>query len=179
MKDVDKVLTELTAYKRQLEGKLILWERVKRATKKNGGEFANLAKNFIGASVIQPSYSLRDDRRLQVSGNVPVWTTDEIEIVPLVKYFKDFDVPEDRIIDEPMLENYFVLTVDEIFDRIEKRKEQIRQEIKDYEKQISMARNVYNTFTEKIDSALRELSEECGANSSLYYLCREYMKTAY
>ena len=136
--------TNIKTYRNAIE----VWSKVKRVSKKDGSDFANLGKNFINANVTKP-YSWSDELQISVSHcyGDGGYTHDSIDI-------------EDKD------------TVDVIFNKILNRIEMYKKYISDYEKKLS---NIDYVFDE-VDRAMEELTKfakDCGFSS--YEIC-DYIK---
>ena len=177
---LDSITTELNKRLDEVETKIKAWKAVKRVTKKDGSDFAVLSKNFDGATLYDSNCHLYPSKKITVCGwtKYSGWITDDIHSTGTVAYEKNRTVSEDRIIKESMIQPYYYKTVDEIFEDIEHRIKFYEGEKAKYEADIANASKVFGTFKEKIDSALAEMKASCAGNG-LYYLCRDYMHSAY
>lgn len=178
MRNIDELKTTLKKDIDKAETLLHAWEAVERVTKKDGGDFAALAKNFKNASVYDSGYSLVATKEITVSGwsQFSGWISDKIENREIARYSKR-TVSDDRIIKETCLEPYFYKTVSEIFEDIETRKEQLKKQIADYKRDLENAKKLFDSFKTAIDAALVEMKTNCTQHT--YYLIRDYMKSAY
>lgn len=119
------------------------WKNVKRVTKKDGGDFANIGKNFLNATVGQGNPW---DKTLEISveyrcGNRYVY--DSIEI-------KNDD------------------SIEDVFEKINKRIILFTQYVEEEEKKINNAKNVFN----EVDRTMKELLKFCKENNfSAYEIC--------
>ena len=126
------------------------WKNVKRVTKKDGGDFANIGKNFLNATVRQRYIW---DKTLEISvgyhcGNG--WTYDSVEI-------KEGD------------------TVEDVFEKINKRIILFTQYVEEEEKKINNVKNVFN----EVDRTMKELLKFCKENNfSAYEIC-DYIRDNY
>lgn len=170
----------LESYISEYESKIQLWKKVKRVYKKDGSNFKVLSKNFENAKIQNKTYSSYEDPEMIVSD----WTqsagyiSDSIDLRELVKY-SSLKPDEDRIIKVPYLEPYFFLTVDEIEKKIAATIKLYETHIEEYKKQLAICDKTYDQFKSAIDNALSDLRKSAGNNTSLYYMCRDYMKRAY
>ena len=176
---LNEIIERLKGYKKDYENKIELWKRVERVKKKNGDDFSVFSKNFKNASITPSVASIRPDYEIRVSGNIDgVYTNDYFEIYPCVKHYHGH-VSEDRIIKESFLEAYFIMTIEEIFEEIERHIKVYEEYINDLNKQIENAGRIFEEFSTTIDNALKTLKTDAGNDSSLYFACREYMTRAY
>lgn len=174
-----EMIDQLKEYRRDAQYKIELWRNVKKATKKDGSPFSALSKNFVNAEISPVSYSIRPDFEIIVSGHIDgVYTRDYFSIYPCVNTYKK-PVSDERIIKETLINPYFKMNIDEIFETINDRILYYEKHIKELNTQIDNAERVYTEFTEAIDNAVNKLKADAGVNTSLYFACRKYMETAY
>lgn len=173
--------------KRIEEQKTLLeaWEKVERATKKDGSNFVALAKNFKNATIKNNEYVLRPSKKIHVYGITKnnKYVDDSIETNELVKYAKRH-IDADRILKESYLEPWYEKTVDEIFEDIEERKETLRKNIKNFEEEIKISEKYYNMVNihlESIHNILNELSVKKPNSNflSLRYALEDVVKNHY
>lgn len=130
---------------------IIAWKNVKRLSKKDGSDFANIGKNFTNANIIK-KYSWGDELYIQVyyyyaSGG---YAHDDIEI-------KDND------------------TVNDIFNNINKKIVLYEKYIKSYTDKLTSSERVFD----EVDRTVSELLKFCKDNGfSSYEIC-EYIKDNY
>lgn len=126
------------------------WKNVKRVTKKDGGNFANIGKNFLNATVRQ-KYIWDKTLELTVDyrcGNS--YTYDSVEI-------KNDD------------------SIEDVFEKINKRIILFTQYAEEEEKKINNVKNVYN----EVDKTMKELLKFCKENNfSAYEIC-DYIRDNY
>jgi len=126
------------------------WKNVKRVTKKDGGNFANIGKNFLNATVRQ-KYIWDKTLELTVDyrcGNS--YTYDSVEI-------KNDD------------------SIEDIFEKINKRIILFTQYVEEEEKKINSVKNVFD----EVDRTMKELLKFCkGNNFSAYEIC-DYIRDNY
>ena len=176
---LNDIIEKLNKSKNDYILKIELWKKVERVTKKDGTEFAVLSKNFKNARIVPATVSIRPAYEIQVNDFVSGrYISDYFDITPIVRYYAG-DVAPERIIKESFLEPYFNMNVEEIEKEIKRRIDKYTEYVKDYERQITEAERVFSKFSAAIETALKELKEEAGDNSSLYYQCREYMTKQY
>lgn len=126
------------------------WKNVKRVTKKDGGNFANIGKNFLNATVRQ-KYIWDKTLELTVDyrcGNS--YTYDSVEI-------KNDD------------------SIEDVFEKINKRIILFTQYVEEEEKKINSVKNVFD----EVDRTMKELLKFCKENNfSAYEIC-DYIRDNY
>lgn len=175
----NEMIEKMQRYIKEYEFKIEMWEKVKRVSKKNGGDFTVFSKNFENAS-IEPALSvLRPDYEIVVYGRLNGNSIkDYINICPCVKNYKKAVDPA-RVKSETLIEPYFNMTIEEVFEAIQEQIEKYRVYICDLKRQIDISEKVYTEFTNAIDNAMKELKEAAGKDTTLYYSAREYMEKAH
>lgn len=144
------------------------WSKVTRNYKKDGQPFADLAKNFSGVSVYNAKYTLQSGvKELTVctQSQKNGWISEYIETSELKKYTK-LNPSEDRIIKESFLEEYFLLTPDELSEKIEAKKEYHAGRVAELEKAIKENAKDNKTaekLLEAIDAALAKVSPDAAS----------------
>ena len=136
------------------------WESVERAHKKNGGDFADLSRNFTGAKFVR-EYSetyLYVYFRTKSEG----YTYDFITLG---------DSPYSK---RPALDTADAIEK-AITELITKYKERLACDIR----QAEIAEEVATPFINAVNSALATVKEKAGDDTTLYYACRDYMKSIY
>lgn len=187
MKSVQSVKDYLEKCMREHEAKAKLWKKVTRLKKKDGSDFKTLSKNF-GNAKIYANYMQRNV--IGVNGWVnnkyvedkwlnDKYIEDEMDIWEYADETK-LNLEEHTVIKEAAWSRaYIYLTADEIWEKIEKQIKFHEQKVNEYREQLAKADKVFTEFAEAIDAALIKLKEKAGDHTSLYYQCREYMKTTY
>ena len=142
----EKYLTNRQSYLNAINA----WKNVKRATKKDGGNFANIGKNFLNATVKQ-KYPW--DNTLEVSidyrcGNG--YTYDSVEI-------KEED------------------TIEDVFEKINKRIMVFTQYVEEDEKKANSVKYVFD----EVDKTMKELLKFCKKNSFGAYEVCDYIRNNY
>ena len=106
------------------------WQNVKRVSKKDGGDFAIISKNFEGCKFCEKGYGLRSVKEKDIcvftSAEGCGYIDDRIDDQEMVRYSKR-SIDPSRIIKESYLEAYFVKNADEIQEDINKRAEYWKQ----------------------------------------------------
>ena len=136
------------------------WESVERVHKKDGGDFANLSRNFTGVRFVR-EYSetyLYVYFRTKSEG----YTYDFITLG---------DSPYSK---RPALDTADAIEK-AISELIAKYKDLLARDVK----QAEIAEEVATTFIDAVNSALATVKEKAGDNTTLYYACRDYMKSIY
>lgn len=162
------------------ENKIATWKAVKRQRKKDGGDFANLSKNFEHAWIStningQPVIMVRCSYNM-FEGKSYGGYTDELNIFE----YDDKKTSGRKLIQTSSWSRpYYIYTVDEIFKKIARHIKHLEEQNEEYKKQIEVADAVFHRFSSKVHEAFDELNKMTGDRSSLYYACREYVKTIY
>jgi hypothetical protein len=170
-RDLEDIKNELTKRLNESRNKLALWQSVKRVTKKDGGNFAILNKNFEGARVEQEyssvylkaaTYYLPEAERKAISHFR--WTSEEIYIA-----YRD---------DE--------LTPEIVSEKIAGRIEQLKKHITEYENELAAVEDIFKKYDEKLAVFYQELKADCeqfrddtGSTSALEYMIEDYAKSYY
>lgn len=161
MKTLEDIKKELTSTLKEHEALLQAWNNVNRLYKKDGSSFSVLSKNFEKAIIENESYSLYPAKVVKVfvccGGK---FYKEEINCTQLVKYSKR-KVDGSRIIHESCLEDRYDLTVDEIFEEIELKKEYHKKHIEELNKQLDMAESYYKQVTDKMEEVKNILDGLC------------------
>lgn len=180
------VRSKLEGYLEEAETKLALWKDVKRLTKKNGEDFARFGANFDGAKVFTESWS--DYEEIQVSGRTPSgkWISDKIELEP--KADENTDPERVTKLYHYSYERYH-LTVDETFEKINKRIRYYEIEADNYRLELMHSEALYNFTVNTIDAlyneALKEIVEAGYKPTynidtpSMLYIIKEMLETAF
>ena len=178
MKNANEIKKNLEKYIAEHEAKAAWWKKVERLTKKDGSGFKVFSKNFKNAR-IYANYMQRNVIAVGGWVNGSGYIDDELDLWEYVDH-TELNPEEHTIIKEsPWSREYFYLTVDEVFAKIEKRIQMHEKYVKEYKEQLEKTESVFKEFAEAIDKALATMAEKAGKNSSLYYQCREYMERAY
>lgn len=145
-RDLEDIKKELTRRLNEARNKLALWQSVKRLTKKDGGDFATLNKNFDGARVEQQyssvylkaaTYYLTESERKQIPHIA--WTSEEIYI----GYMDDEYTP------------------DKVFEKIAGRIEQLKNHIAEYENELAALEDIFKKYDAKLAEFYQELKTDC------------------
>ena len=174
MKDLKNIVKELENRIDEHEALLEAWKRVKRLYKKDGSSFSILSKNFENATIQDESYSVYPAKVVKVFiGHEGKYYNEEINCTQLVRYSQR-KVDESRIIHESCLEDRYNLTIDEIFEEIELKKEYHKKRIEELNKQLEMAESYYKQIIIKMEEIKTILDTLCdkhgdGENIDLRY----------
>ena len=138
-KIAEKYLTNKQSYINAINA----WKNVKRVTKKDGGNFANIGKNFLNATVKQ-KYPWDNNLELAIDYHCGSgWTYDSVEV-------EEGDAVED------------------IFEKINKRIEVLTQYAEENDKKANSVQYVFN----EVDKTMKELLKFCKENNfSAYEVC--------
>lgn len=141
LEDVKRIYKDRMEY---TSNQLRLLERVTRNRKKNGEDFSIFEKNFNGASIVKKDY----------------W--DGYAVVGSV-----LESPEYSQQVEVSLSNE-ALTVDEVFQDIEREKEKLRQRKETMYKVLENLEDVYNYAIEKLVDIEKEAQKKLGKDGDLF-----------
>lgn len=122
---------------------IVAWQNVKRATKKDGSDFANFDKNFVNATIRREYSWVKPSLKVDYQQSGGSWTYDTVEI-------EDND------------------SVNDVFVKINERIKLLRGYVADDERK---ARNAEQVFKE-VDRSMVELTKFCKENGfSAYEVC--------
>lgn len=171
-RDLEDIKKELTRRLNEARNKLALWQSVKRLTKKDGGDFATLNKNFDGARVEQQyssfylkaaTYYLTESERKQIPHIA--WTYEEL-------YISNSEYNE--------------LTPDKVFEKIAGRIEQLKNHITEYENELAALEDIFKKYVAKLAEFYQELKTDCERfrndpeyKSTIEYMIEDYAKGYY
>ena len=184
MRTLEDIKKELTSTLKEHEALLQAWNNVNRLYKKDGSSFSMLSKNFENATIQDESYSIYPAKVVEVficcEGK---YYNEEIKCTQLVRYSQR-KVDESRIIHESFLEDRYNLTVDEIFEEIELKKEYHKKRIEELNKQLEMAESYYKQVFIKMEEIKTILDTLCdkrgdGKNIDLRYDLEEVVHEYY
>ena len=138
-KIIEKYLTNKQSYINAINA----WKSVKRVTKKDGGDFANIGKNFSNGKVKQ-KYPWDNALELSIDYHCDTgWAYDSVEI-------KEED------------------TVEDVFKKINNRIEILTQYVEEDDKKANSVQYVFN----EVDKTMKELLKFCKENNfSAYEVC--------
>ena len=174
METLEDIKKELTSTLKEHEALLQAWNNVNRLYKKDGSSFSVLSKNFENATIQDESYNIYPAKVIEVficcEGK---YYNEEIKCTQLVRYSQR-KVDESRIIHESFLEDRYNLTVDEIFEEIELKKEYHKKRIEELNKQLEMAESYYNQVTDKMEEIKTILDTLCDKHGNMENLDLRY-----
>lgn len=178
MKDLEMIKKEIEEKRQYNKDCLEAWENIKRLSKKDGSDFSSLSKNFNGLKVIKEIHSLfPEERELTIyfksNGKCE---SDSVSNVEMVRYSKR-NVDKSRVVKEQYLEARYLLTINEIFENIECKKNQLKANIDKYTKQFENIDNKYKELKEKLSSVKSFLMIEKERDLALYYTMQELVKS--
>lgn len=161
MKTLEDIKKEFAITLKEHEALLQAWNNVNRLHKKDGSSFSILSKNFENANIQDESYSIYPAKVVKVficyEGK---YYNEEINCTQLVRYSQR-KVDESRIIHASYLEDRYNLTVDEIFEEIELKKEYHKKRIEELNKQLEMAELYYKQVLIKMEEVKTVLDTLC------------------
>lgn len=158
------------------EAKIKLWQNVARKTKKDGSDFQNFSKNFENAEIIVKygdQYIQVSDYSQRIGGEFVV---DDFRTRQIVKYFKNWEIPQDRIVKVPYLEPYFDMTPDEIMEYIKVVIDKYKTWIAEYQDQIKKLDVVYDHVDNVLSDLMDYVRKNTGNNTHLYYEMRKFIQ---
>lgn len=141
LEDVKRIYKDRMEY---TSNQLRLLEQVTRNREKNGEDFSKFEKNFSGASIVKKDYW----DGYTVVGSVPEG----------LEYSQQVEVS---------LSNE-ALTVDEVFQDIEREKEKLRQRKEAMYKVLENLEDVYNYAIEKLADIEKEAQKKLGKDGDLF-----------
>ena len=170
MNDFNNVMEKLEYNKQDTIARLEAWKKFKLVYKKDGSHFSVFSKNFECASV--GKYSIIEDSEhpyLTIHYNVNArYETEHIEI-----YFYLDELPETderrKEYKPQFVRQTVAMNFDEIENKVKSHIEFLENQIKSYDKQIEIAKSVYDTYMSKVTEAKNELLKNCGDKNTLYY----------
>lgn len=174
----EEIRNKLHGYISTYEAKIELWQKVTRNTKKDGTDFQNFCKNFVGAKIETGGIH---DRDITVFGHRVIdsrmeWIEDKISTdLNVEDYVKIFErQPEEtRIIRETLIKDYLYLTPDETMQMIKRQIAIYQERITDYQQQLELLDNAYDVIkgkTKELYDTLKAVSGDLGMYyNSLYY----------
>jgi hypothetical protein len=160
---VRELTNDLNYHKYFLE----LLEKVEIKRKKDGTHFANKNQTFVNGKVIIKSYNDSNHPSFEVSG---ICSDGKYRNYDFDAYLYIDDMrrknPDDIRIQgiensSGYLRNTYLLTTDEIIERIEKEKKRQKEYIANYEKQINASKEIFDEIAEKLDVLKNTIYENC------------------
>ena len=181
MKNFNDVMKELIDDKADLEARLEVWNKFKLVYKKDGSHFSIFSKNFESAKI--GGYSVIEDAdhpylTITYYTTNNGYRTDHIQIFFYLDDLPETDERRKAYIPQFMRQTV-TMTYDEIVTTVKDYIENLKSQIKDYERQIDIAETTYNNYMNKVTEAKNELLKACGEKDSLYYLTLKCFNTEY
>lgn len=174
----EQIRAKLEKYISEYKAKIELWQHVERITKKDGTDFQNFCKNFVGAKIETGGIHDRDivvfDHK--VINSRMEWIEDKIStdlnVEDYVRFFSKHP-EEERIIRERIIKDYLYLTPDETMQMIKRQIAIYQERITDYREQLEMLDNAYDVIkakTKELYDTLEAVTGDLGMyHNSLYY----------
>lgn len=174
----EQIRAKLEKYISEYKAKIELWQHVERITKKDGTDFQNFCKNFVGAKIETGGIHGRDivvfDHK--VINSRMEWIEDKIStdlnVEDYVRFFSKHP-EEERIIRERIIKDYLYLTPDETMQMIKRQIAIYQERITDYREQLEMLDNAYDVIkakTKELYDTLEAVTGDLGMyHNSLYY----------
>jgi len=176
---LEKELREAIAFKE-------LWESVTFPTKKDGTPFANMAKNFDGATYRKKEHGWQShEYELRVSAHVEGsgYISDSLDAYNLVDYLTDEKMLAKKENYQPkqrLLKQAYKYDLDDIKQAILDRIDYLDERITSLTFQIELAPIAFATFRQDYGDAIAKLEETCQAkDSTLYYAVLDTVKDRY
>ena len=135
----------------QTEARIKNWESVERKHKKDGGDFANIWKNF---DKLHEGYVYSNDREIKIYGSYPIYSLGEDSM-----YVKNED-----------------FTPDGIEEAIKNRIEYLKQHKEVIRDNLGLMDNLYDETMEAMAKIYNRVEEVAGNRTPLYYIMREAIK---
>ena len=172
---IKKLENSLDYYQTELD----LWGKVSRNYKKDGKSFENLSKNFNNAKIQQENYEPSDYKEICVYGRDKKGYCQTYSIK--CYEYEETEYTKTKIEYETWRKPIYILTVDGIFDRIQKRMDFDRERIDNLQKQIEIAPHLFEevsncltTLEDVLENGTKSVSDKYGT-SSLRYALRDYI----
>ena len=187
IRNYDELLNRLENSRLYHENFLFLLEKVEIKRKKDGTHFQNKNQTFVNGRIEIKSYSDSFHPSFVVSGRGKdgKYTSYDIDA-----YIYEEDLPKD---DErrkmckssaSFMKKTYIMTTDEIIEKIEKEKERQKDYIKNYTKQIEESKKLFDMVSEKVQE-LRDCIKEGTKQfrdsvfpSSIEYALSDYVKSS-
>lgn len=171
--NLKKVLEDRkTDYQRQLEA----WQEVRRVSKKDGSDFAAKSKNFINAKYEQSydvySFQLRINYYDSTGSyrNSTILCYENIDI-----YCKDERKRNAAVYCDPCSYPKYLLSVDEIFEKIEEKKQWLIEQINKVDFELQEIETTENEANQLLNNVLDFLKKH--KNDELQYILQEEIQS--
>lgn len=170
-RDIEKIRKDFEEKIAEHSAAIAAWKAVERQTKKDGSDFASLAKNFKNARLQARAICGND---LAVGFRVGYkYETDKINITRTVQ--RNEDTTGRQLVKEPGLYPYYTLSVDEIFCRIEETIAWHEKTLAEYNEAMKKLEETFTNFAMTINAAINATK----ANTPIYYACIDWLHDAY
>lgn len=137
------------------------WNEVEHLTKKDGSEFKNISRSFSNCS-IEYDYIGRPQIKIVTWTVKNEWCEDHISLYDTYSAYGKNKYPDESYdMGGGVLSKYHVLTVSEIMEAIEAKKQLLKKWIEEKEKALKESEKLYYKYTEKMKALYNELYEEC------------------
>jgi len=158
------------------------WKAVTYATKKDGKPFANIAKNFIGATYGRRTYATYSyESELYVTARAgSKHISDSINAYEYVRYMKPEDLRRKKK-QNYLNDDIYILDFADFQAAIQHRIEKLTENANDLKAQLEKVDAAYNQFTDEYKAALSNLKANLSAgrsdyNSEPYTLIRDLVQ---
>lgn len=180
--EIENIIKKLERAITEEEAKRDAWKAVKIVTKKDGKPFAAFAKNFDGARVTFPAYSLGGEKELTVTTWNPAtgYISDAINLYEVLNAYarneKAEEKPENIKRNGPGVADYYVYDVEDAVAAIAHRIAYYEDVIEENKKALATARATLDKFFTLYYNALADLKEKA---APLYYEARSAAANIY
>lgn len=187
VRNYEEILKTLESDKMYQVCFLELLENIQIKRKKDGTHFANKNQTFENATYTGDMKDTIMHPELKVSGRDKNgnWRTYSINCYLFVEDMPKDDIRREKAIEASCLKSTYILTTDEIIEKIEEEKERQRSYIANYEEQIRKSKVIFEEVEKKVQF-LKDLiktttyefrnDEKKLYPSSLEYALKDYVK---
>lgn len=180
--EIENIIEKLERAIREEEAKRDAWRAVKIVTKKDGKPFSVFSKNFEGARVTFPVYSLGGGKELTVTTFSPAtgYISDAINLYevlsPYTRNEKAEEKPENIQHNGPGVADYYIYDVEDAAAAIARRIDYYDNDIEKKKSALATARATLESFFTLYYNALADLKENA---APLYYAARSAAANIY
>lgn len=180
--EIENIIKKIDRAIKEEEAKRDAWKAVKIVTKKDGTAFTNFAKNFDGARVTFPAYSLGGGKELTVTTWNPAtgYISDTINLYEVLSAYtrneKAEEKPENIKRNGSGVADFYVYDVDDAAAAIAHRIAYYEDVIEENKKALATARAALDKFFTLYYNALADLKEKA---APLYYEARSAAANIY
>lgn len=180
--EIENIIEKLERAIKEEEAKRDAWRAVKIVTKKDGSAFANFSKNFNGARVTTPVYSLADGKELSVTAWSPAtgYISDGLRMYETLNHYTPCKLaeekPENIQHNGPGVADYYVYDVEDAAAAIARRIDYYDNDIEKKKSALATARATLESFFTLYYNALADLKENA---APLYYAARSAAANIY